>query len=515
MKGEENRKILCWPLWTLWGLGVAGIFLGYLLGGDVSRQQGVMRNMAIAIACLTLSLFWLLLFSRLAWRKRLLFLGILGSTALISVSLFRFEGVSGDLVPIIKWRWASVERAEVGDIGVKGASVDGAYPQFLGPNRNATVTGIDLSLDWSVDKPKLLWRQPIGEAWSGFATSGFRAITQEQDGEDELITCYHLLTGERLWESRMAARYDNPLGGVGPRATPTIDGDRVYAVGATGALSCLDLQTGERLWGFNILEKHGAKLPDWGVAGSPLVYEDLVVLSPGGRDGNSLVAYDKSSGSVVWSGGSDRAHWSSPVLHEIEGEKQVLIFNGSGVAAHRLDDGSVEWEYPWKRSTGTPRVAIPVKTPGNRFVVSSGYGAGADLFQVSKTSGGFSATQQWRSLHLKSKFNNFVYKDGYLYGLDDGVMACIDGETGRRTWKKGRYGHGQLILGDDWLLLMAENGEVVLFEPNPEAPIELGRFEALEGKTWNPPALAGSYLLLRNHLQAACFKLPILPEQGE
>ena len=355
----------------------------------------------------------------------------------------------------------------------------------------------------------MLWCQPIGEAWSGFAISGINAVTQEQRDDSELVTCYHLLTGEKLWESSVSARYDNALGGVGPRATPAIDGERVYVVGATGELSCLDLISGKKLWGFNILEKHEAKLPDWGVAGSPLVHDDLVILSPGGRNGSSLVAYDKFTGSVVWAAGNDRAHWSSPVIHEIEGEEQVLIFNASGVAAHSVKDGSTRWEYPWTRSTGTPRVSIPVRTFGNKFVVSSGYGAGADLFQVSKYEGVFRAEQKWRSLHLKAKFNNYVFRGGYIYGLDDGVLTCIDAETGRRTWKKGRYGHGQVILGDSWLLLMAENGEVMLLDPNPDEAKILGSFDALDGKTWNPPAIAGPYLLVRNHLEAACYQLPV------
>lgn len=509
MELAGKRQIRWWPLWIIWALGVAGILAGPLFGEEVSRQQGVMRNMAILAFCLMLSMLWLISFSRLAWRVRLRFLGIVGLVTIISVSLFRYEGVSGDLVPIVKWRWFSADRSQFGDIEVKEVVTGGAYPQFLGPNRNATVAGIDLSLDWTNHGPKLLWRQSIGEAWSGFAISGLKAITQEQRGDSELVSCYHLLTGEKLWESSVTARYDNALGGVGPRATPTIDGDRVYAVGATGELSCLDLLSGDKLWGFNILERHGAELPDWGVAGSPLVEDDLVILSPGGPDGNSLVAYDKMSGSVVWANGGDKAHWSSPVIHEIEGEKHILIFNASSVASHSVEDGGVLWEFPWTKSTGTPRVAIPVKVSENGFVISSGYGAGAAMFKVRKTGSGYIAEEQWKSLHLKAKFNNFVSRDGYLYGLDDGMLTCIDVETGRRTWKKVRYGHGQLLLGDDWLLLMAENGEAILMDPVPEEPRILGSFDALEGKSWNPPALVGPFLLVRNHLEVACYQLPL------
>jgi len=509
MKTAEKRQIRWWPLWIIWGLGVAGILVSTQFGEEVSRQQGVIRNMAILAFCLTLSLLWSVSFSRMAWRARLRVLGFIGLVSVLLVSLFRYEGVSGDLIPIIKWRWSSADKSETVDVEVEEIAIGGVYQQFLGPTRNATVTGADLTLDWSTNGPKLLWRQRMGEAWSGFAISGTQAVTQEQRGDSELVSCYHLLTGEKLWESSVSARYDNVLGGVGPRATPAIDGNRVYAVGATGELSCLELFSGEKLWGLNILERHGAELPDWGVAGSPLVHDGLVILSPGGPDGNSLVAYDKFSGSLVWAAGSDRAHWSSPVVHEIEGEQQVLIFNASGLAAHSVENGSIRWEYPWTRSKGTPRVAIPVRTTGNRFAISSGYGAGADLFEVTLSEGPFRAEQVWRSLHLKAKFNNFVFRDGYLYGLDDGVLTCVDVETGRRAWKQGRYGHGQVILGDRWLLLMAENGEVILLDPNPIEVIVLGRFAALKGKTWNPPAMVGPYLLVRNHLEAACYQLPV------
>jgi len=283
----------------------------------------------------------------------------------------------------------------------------------------------------------------------------------------------------------------------------------VYAVGATGFFACRLVESGALVYSLDLLEEHSAPLPDWGVAGSPLVFENLVILSAGGSDGNSLVAYDKLTGKLVWRGGSDKAHWSSPVVYQVDGEDQVLIFNKGGVAGHDVEDGSILWEYPWTRSTGTPRVAIPVQISDNRFVISSGYGAGASMFEVQKTENGYEAEELWKSLHLKSKFNNFVFRDGYLYGLDDGMLTCIEVATGRRTWKEGRYGHGQLLLGDDWLLLMAENGEAILLEPNPEGPEILGAFAALAGKSWNPPALVGPLLLVRNHLEVACYRLPL------
>jgi outer membrane protein assembly factor BamB len=275
---------------------------------------------------------------------------------------------------------------------------------------------------------------------------------------------------------------------------------------------CLELKSGSKRWGFNILDKHGASLPEWGMAGSPLVFEDLVIISVGGRNGHSLVAYNKMTGDYVWSGGSDRIHWSSPVICELAGKKQVLIFNRSAMFGHDISDGSVLWEYEWD-TDGMPHVAIPVPVSEDRIVLSSGYGKGAELLQISNSGEGKqSAERIWRTLHLKAKFNNYVFKDGYIYGLDDGMLTCIDVKTGRRSWKKGRYGHGQNILVDDLMLLTTERGEVLLIEPVPEEPHVLGSFKAFDGKSWNPPALVGEYLLLRNHLEAALYRLPLLKE---
>jgi outer membrane protein assembly factor BamB len=498
-----------WFLVVVWLLALAGwVFVA--LSSDANRQGLVMKSIGIGMVAAGLSLMWLLALSPWSWKKRLTGFGVLVGAALIAGILFRYEGVTGDLVPIIKFRWSGTADKIAAAKAADSDQVIGSYPQFLGPNRDTKVFGIPLDRDWETHPPELIWKQPIGEAWSGFSIVNNRAVTQEQDGADELVVCYGLLTGEKLWEHRYPARYDNALGGVGPRATPTIEEDRVYVLGAMGDFMLLDLATGEKRWGFNVLEKHEASLPDWGMAGSPLIEGDLVILSVGGTQGNSLVAYNKFSGDFVWSGGSNAAHWSSPVFYEIAGKSQVLIFNFSGLFGQDIKDGSVLWVYPWNTS-GMPHVAIPVLVPGDRVLVSSGYGKGAELLQISNSVDGKQSVERiWRSLHLKAKFNNYVFKDGYVYGLDDGMFTCIDVETGKRTWKEGRYGHGQNILADDLMILTAENGEVLLVEPVPEEPRILGSFHALEGKSWNPPALVGGYLLLRNHLEAALYRLPLV-----
>ena len=241
---------------------------------------------------------------------------------------------------------------------------------------------------------------------------------------------------------------------------------------------------------------------------SPLIVDDLVVVSAGGSDNRSLVAYRAVTGDFVWGNGTDGAGYSSPCLVTLAGAAQILIFNSGGVSAHDPVTGTNLWKYHWPG--GHPHVSMPIVIPGDRLLVSSGYGVGSELLQIQKdASGAFSATRIWKSNRLKAKFTDLIYRDGFIYGLDDGIMVCLDASSGEQKWKEGRYGHGQEILVADLLLVTAESGEVILLDPNPQGSRELTRFSALRGKTWNPPALAGQYLLVRNDKQAACYRLPV------
>ena len=332
-----------------------------------------------------------------------------------------------------------------------------------------------------------------------------------------MVVCYDLKSGLEQWSHSDHDRYEATPAGVGPRATPTIVEDRVYTLGATGILNCLDLATGERIWSEDILYDNGAELASWGMSGSPLVLDDLVVVSAGGGKGKSLVAYHKDTGERVWRAGSDPAGYSSPLITTLAGIPQILIFNFGGVVAHNPNDGQVLWRQPWPNTTEC--IAQPVPLPNDRLFVSSGYGIGCKLFQIAHDVDDLlKATLLWETPRLKAKFTNVVHRDGYIYGLDDGVFVCLDLADGQRKWKRGRYGHGQVILVDDsdgsreesdLLLVSAESGDVLLVEVNPNESKEVARFPALASKTWNNPALAGQYLLVRNDREAACYELPI------
>ena len=501
-----------WPAVVILALAAArGGYIWFVQ--DVDRQAKNLHTAILVIATTALLLLWVLLFSRLPRTLRLLILGGVVGIFGLAATLLEIRGVTGDLVPIVGWRWQSVrplpdeqDEIEIEKMIEPGASSQD-YPQIYGPDRNGVLPGPRLATDWSAQPPEELWRQPIGGGWSGFAVVGEYAVTMEQRGEAELVTCYHLLTGALIWKHADQEHYQSGLAGAGPRTVPTIVDDRVFTLGATGTLNCLELTGGNLVWSKNIVAENDSSVPEWGVSGSPLVADGMVIVCAGGENGRSLVAYDKETGDLVWSGGDDHAHYSSPVLATIADTRQVLIFNSRGVAAHKIDSGQILWKADWER--GGSHITMPLVLPNGRVLISSGYGIGSELLQVEHDSaGGWSTTRVWKSNQLKSKFANVIVRDGYIYGLDDGTMACLELATGDRQWKKGRYGHGQMILVDDLLLVMSEPGDLVLLDPVPDEHRELTRFSIFRGKTWNPPALAGRLLLVRTDSEAACFRLP-------
>jgi outer membrane protein assembly factor BamB len=488
--------------------GVAWIWVWLFYG--VSRQEKNIASLPVAFGTLVALLLWVLFWSRMRWRVRLglagSVLGIIG----LSVATLKIRGVSGDLVPILEWRWShralSLPKANGSAPAIPSEATRNEYPQFLGPDRTGALRGPKLARDWQAQPPVQLWRQSVGAAWSGFSVSGPFAITQEQRSDDECVVCYEVLTGQVFWTHADKARYATTIAGEGPRATPTIVGTRVFTQGATGLLNCLDLATGRKIWSKNIVQENQSKLGDWGVAGSPLAVGSLIIVSAGGKTDRSLVAYEAATGRFVWGSGKSSMDYSSPALARIAGAEQILIFNPRNVAAHDVTTGKILWNHPWPGSH--PHVTIPIVLPDDRVLISSGYGTGAELVKV--TNGDpWSATRLWKSNRLKSKFANLIFHDGFIYGLDDGIMVCLDPADGALQWKEGRYGHGQMILVGDVLLIMAEAGNVALIEPSPSGLRELTRFTVFKDKTWNPPALAGDLLLVRNDKEAACYRLPL------
>lgn len=389
------------------------------------------------------------------------------------------------------------------------------WPAFRLDGSGIANSGIHLAKNWKMNPPTVVWRQAIGPGWSSFSVVGDYGITHEQRASDEAIVCYAWRTGRRLWEHRYQAVFTESWTEEGPRATPTIHGSRVYALGGAGDLRCLDGRKGELVWRRNILEDANVDNRNFGMVGSPLVADGKVVVCPGGKE-MSVVAYDTASGESLWAGGDSPAAYSSPMLATICGRKQVLNFNADGLTGHDFYTGAVRWHRQW--ITNSPEmnnvcqpIVIERLSNANKaaIFISSGYGVGCALLEVTRTGERFEVADRWKSRNLKAKFACAVLRDEFIYGLDDGILTCLEIDTGRRMWKQGRYGHGQLLLVEDALLILAENGDLALAAADPNRPAEYGRIPALKNRSWSFPVLIGDHVLARNNREAICVKLEL------
>lgn len=433
----------------------------------------------------------------------------------------KIDGMTGDARPNFTWRRSTTLPAQPAvasptggtpSIAIELAPTPHDFPQFLGPNRNGVITsGLRLSDDWKNNPPRLMWKKPVGAGWSSFAIVGDYAITQEQRGENECVVCYRVADGDEMWVHSQRAFFDSAMGGSGPRATPTIVDGRVYTVGATGLFDCLDGGTGKPVWSVDILKDNGGRPIEHGVCGSPLVFEDRVIVCPTGNQSAMLAAYDRETGKRLWRSGKFAASYGSPLLVELGGVRQIVLLGSIGAASHDPATGEFLWSFPftteYNQNTSQP---VLVDGAAGWILLSAGYNVGSTLIEARRGSDGkWSANKIWNNREMKTKFTSALVKDGMAYGLDEGILECIDAETGRRQWKGGRYQHGQVLLVDDLLIVQMEDGGVALVRADAKKFTELAIIPALSGKTWNNPALAGRYLLVRNDHEAACFELPL------
>jgi outer membrane protein assembly factor BamB len=333
-----------------------------------------------------------------------------------------------------------------------------------------------------------------------------RAFTIEQRGPREVVAAYDVGTGLELWTDGWTALFHETLGGDGPRATPTWADGRVYALGGLGELRCLDESSGKLVWRTNILEDSGATNLSWGMAASPLIVDDAVVVLPGGPKGQSVAAYDRRTGTRVWSALDDQQSYSSPMLVTLAGVRQILVFSASRLMGLSPDRGALLWEFPWKTEFDI-NAAQPIVIGADRVFLSSSHGPGAAVIELAASADGVNVREVWRNNRMKNQFTSSVLHDGFLYGLDESILACVDASSGELKWKGGRYGYGQVLLASGHLIVLTEGGDLVLVRAVPDRHEELARFPAVEGKTWNHPAMSDGYLLVRNNSEMAAFNL--------
>lgn len=522
---EATQATILLPHWfprIVLAVGVLGIGIICALPPDgFDRQRRILALFFGLLVIFLLLGIWLLAFSGYPWRRRVnLTVGFLLALIFAGWACIRGVQFSGSMRPIVHFRWdrdrdaiLEAHRRQQALAAVVVAldlarALENDFPEYRGRQRDGVVHGPPLARDWTVNRPGLLWRQPVGGGYAAIAIAGNVAVTIEQRRDREAVVCYDTATGKECWVHDYSAHFSERLGGDGPRATPTIADDSVFSLGATGQFVCLELSSGRLKWQVNILEDN-ENLP-WGMCGSPLVYDQIVVVNPGAQRntaaGRAVVAYDRTTGRQVWSTGSTKAGYSSPMLATLAGRRQLLLLDGEILAGYDPQSGRELWRFPWPTYQDI-NVAQPVVLEGDRVFISSGYDTGCVMLRISESGGKWKVEPIWQNKNMRCKFTSPVAHKGFLYGLDDGILTCVDQETGKRKWRDGRYGHGQLLLADDLLVILGENGKLAIVGATPKGYRELGSIPALEGKTWNNPAVAEGKAFIRNSEEMACYDL--------
>jgi outer membrane protein assembly factor BamB len=486
-----NRPIARADRWACLGVAaLCGVASGFL-----SSKVGVMAWLLMSLPwVVTTWTGWLLLARKASPRTRRL--GVMTVLVLTwgAFLLIRFEGLRGDGQAVIHWRWTpsaeDLYRAERQRREAEAAVVlpvteltaqPSDWPGFRGPQRDGVVRGLTIVADWKTAPPQL-WRQRVGPGWSSMAVVGNRLFTQEQRDNAEAVVCLDAATGSEVWVHMDAARFADDQAGPGPRATPTFADGRLYTLGATGILNCLDAVTGERKWS-----------------------HDLVFAE--GEGGKTLLAYDAHSGQPAWTADAGKAGYGSPQRMSADGTEQILFLSMNGLIGVDAASGKVLWQHTLPTG-GLFRPLQPHPLGAGRILIAS-ESDGVMLLNVKRDGENWVISRKWASRTLKPSFNDFVVHDGSIYGFDGNIFCCVDVETGRRRWKDGRYEHGQVVLLEEqaFLLVVSEKGEVILLKANPQEHEEIGRFKAIEGKTWNHPAIAQGRLYVRNGEEMACYQL--------
>jgi outer membrane protein assembly factor BamB len=425
--------------------------------------------------------------------------------------ILKTEGITGDFNPDLQWRWARSPEERLllqeGDERIKqihiqsDLAIKAEWPGFRGADRDGIVRGVQIETDWSAAPPEELWRRPIGPGCSSFAVGGPFLFTQEQRGEEEIVSCYHLNTGNPVWKHRDIARFWDSHAGAGPRSTPTLSNGYLYTLGATGILNALNAVDGSVVWSRDVTQDTDVKHSGWGFSSSPLVHDNLIIVAVVGQ----LIAYDIENGNPQWYGPDGGDSYSSPHLISVNGIHQILLQSGKGLISIAPDKGNVLWEYVW---SGDSRIVQPAVITEHDLLVCRGDGMALRHISINRGTEAWTFQEHWTSSQLKPNFNDLVVHKGYAYGFNGPILTCIDIGNGERIWRGGRYGGQILLLADqDLMLILTEKGELAMVEASPDQFRELSKFEAIEGKTWNHPAMAGNILLVRNGEEMAAYRL--------
>lgn len=377
------------------------------------------------------------------------------------------------------------------------AQTNGEWAQWRGANRDGISKETGLLKEWPKEGPALVWKATgAGRGYSTLAVSKGRIYTMGLRGDREFVVAFDVASGKEVWATAHGNAFKNDRGD-GPRGTPTIDGDMLYALGGNGDLSCLNVKTGKIVWSMNVLEKFGGSNPRWGISESPLIIGEKVLINAGGQDA-SIVAFNKKDGSVIWKSQSEKAGYSSAIPLTINGKTQVVFFTSTRAVGLDIKDGSLLWEYK-APSNRTANVATPIVN-GNRVFISSDYGTGAGLVEIKADGKGMTAQEIYFTKEMRNHHSSSVLIGGYLYGFSGSILTAMKFDTGEVVWKDRSVGKGSLVFADGHLYCFSENGVVGLVEVTPEGYKEKGRFTIQQDSlpTWSHPVVAGGRLYLRD-----------------
>jgi outer membrane protein assembly factor BamB len=371
------------------------------------------------------------------------------------------------------------------------------WPQFRGPQQNGVSVEKGLLRSWPESGPKVLWKKPIGNGFSTVTVVGDALYTMAVEGESETAYRLRASDGEVVWRVPLGPVFPEVFGN-GPRSTPTVEGEVVYVLSATGRLHALETKDGARLWELDLVKELGGRTPTRGFASSPLVDGDLLLLEAG-AEGKALVALDKRTGKLRWSALDGRPGYVTPLAVTIDGVRQyVFVRTIEGDVISLLPDGTVHWRYPWK----TGAIASPLFLPPNRIFASATDDVGSVLLEIGKaddkSDGRATVREVWNSRVMKNHFSSPVLVEGHIYGFDNASLKCIVAETGEQKWVQRGYGKGSLIAADGLLYILSDQGQLILAEATPAGFQEKGRVKVMEGKTWTAPVLSRGRLYLRD-----------------
>jgi outer membrane protein assembly factor BamB len=385
------------------------------------------------------------------------------------------------------------------------ANTNADWPQWRGPNRDGISKETGLLKSWPASGPKVLWRTSSGEGYSGISIANGRGYTMLGLGSDEVLVCFDAATGKEVWRFKMDSQFYNDHGN-GPRSTPTVDGNLVFAQGAKSMLYAVRADNGQKAWGIDLKKEYGAKIPTWGVSTSPLVEGDLVLVDVGGKSGYSICAFNKTTGKLVWNSQTDLPGYSAAIAITANGHRQAVFFTGSAAVSVSPKDGKMFWRFPWETSYDV-NAATPIFIPSDKVFISSGYGVGAAVLRIQGTNGSLNVEPVWKSRVMKNHWASSIHHQGYIYGFDDAILACIDANTGEQKWQQRGFNKGSLIFADGHLIILGERGNLALVEATPAGYKEKSSAEVLRGKCWTMPTLAGGKLYVRNQSEMLCLDM--------